>query len=42
MAKIYYNLIVAGQWSIDRVPVKWRADTQALLDADSAKNIDGE
>lgn len=37
MAKIYYNLIVAGQWTIERVPVKWRADTQALLDADVEK-----
>lgn len=33
MAKIYYNLITAGQWSIDNVPTRWKDDTQALLDA---------
>ncbi|MFX3631840.1 MAG: CD1375 family protein [Candidatus Pristimantibacillus sp.] len=34
MVKIYYNLIVAGQWSIDNVPVRWRVDVKVLLDAD--------
>lgn len=42
MAKIYYNLIIADKWTIERVPLQWRAATQALLDADTAKNIDGE
>jgi hypothetical protein len=41
MSKIYYNLIKAGQWSIENVPTKnnWLADTQALLnnDLDSAE-----
>lgn len=35
MAKIYYNLITVGQWSIDNVPTRWREDVQALLDADN-------
>lgn len=34
MAKLYYNLIKANQWSIENVPTRWRADVQALLDAD--------
>ncbi|WP_263300270.1 CD1375 family protein [Pseudobacillus badius] len=36
MAKIYYNLIKVNQWSIDNVPVRWKSDVQALLDADIA------
>ncbi|WP_255407623.1 MULTISPECIES: CD1375 family protein [unclassified Sporosarcina] len=36
MAKIYYNMITIGKWSIDNVPMLWLADTQALLDADKA------
>lgn len=36
MAKIYYNLINANLWSIDNVPTKWKAETQALLDDDKA------
>ena len=37
MAKIYYNLITMDPplWSIENVPDLWRADTQALLDADN-------
>lgn len=36
MAKIYYNKIKYGDGSftIDDVPVKWRAAVQAMLDAD--------
>lgn len=34
MAKIYYNLINAGQWDINNVPARWKSDVQALLDAD--------
>lgn len=33
MAKIYYRRIVAGDMSIEDVPMRWRAATQALLDA---------
>lgn len=36
MAKIYYDLIKKGLWNIDDVPLRWRADVQALLDADDA------
>lgn len=37
MAKIYYNLIHMGTWTIDQVPTLWREQTQALLDADEAE-----
>ncbi|WP_274854848.1 CD1375 family protein [Bacillus methanolicus] len=35
MAKIYYELIKKGLRTIDDVPLKWRADVQALLDSDT-------
>lgn len=35
MAKLYYNLIIRGLKTIDDVPLVWRADVQALLDADA-------
>lgn len=35
MAKIYYNLIHTGDRTIDQVPLLWRAQVQALLDADA-------
>lgn len=34
MAKIYYNRIKAGKWTIEEVPERWRAEVQAMLDAD--------
>lgn len=34
MAKIYYNRIKAGKWTIEEVPERWRADVQAMLDAE--------
>lgn len=34
MAKIYYNRIKAGAIDIDDVPMRWRAEVQAMLDAD--------
>lgn len=36
MAKIFYNKIKYGDgsYTIDNVPVKWRAAVQAMLDAD--------
>lgn len=36
MAKIYYDLIKAGHRTIEQVPMMWRAEVQALLDADKA------
>ncbi|WP_272492792.1 MULTISPECIES: CD1375 family protein [Peribacillus] len=36
MVKIYYDLIHAGLRTIEKVPVRWRAEVQALLDADEA------
>ena len=32
MAKLYYNLIKSGNWTIDDVPAKWRAEVQAMLE----------
>lgn len=34
MAKIYYRRIKDGAITIDGVPERWRAQVQALLDAD--------
>ena len=34
MAQIYYNLIKKGLRTIEQVPIRWRADVQALLDAE--------
>lgn len=34
MAKIYYNRIKAGKWTIEEVPERWRAEVQAMLDAE--------
>lgn len=36
MAKIYYRLILSGNWEIENVPLLWKADVQELLDADKA------
>ena len=35
MAKLYYNLIKARLWTIEKVPEAWKAATQTLLDADA-------
>lgn len=39
MAQIYFNLITHEPplWTIEKVPVKWRADVQAMLDARNAE-----
>lgn len=34
MAKIYYRKIKRGEMTVDDVPERWRAQVQALLDAD--------
>lgn len=34
MAKVYYRKIKAGELTIKDVPMRWRAQVQALLDAD--------
>ena len=36
MAQIYYSLIKKGLKTIDDVPVKWRPEVQAMLDADGS------
>lgn len=35
MAQIYYNLIKKGLRTIEQVPIRWRAEVQALLDAEA-------
>lgn len=34
MAKIYYRKIKRGEMTIDEVPERWRAQVQALIDAE--------
>lgn len=34
MAKLYYNLIKAGSWTIDKVPGLWKSKVEELLAAD--------
>lgn len=34
MAQIYYNLIKKGLKTIDDVPLRWREEVQAMLDAE--------
>lgn len=34
MVNVYYNLIKKSLKTIDDVPMVWRAEVQALLDAD--------
>lgn len=36
MAKLYYDLIKKGLKTIEQVPLHWRAEVQALLDADGS------
>ena len=36
MAQIYYNLIKKGLRTIEEVPLRWRAEVQAMLDAEAA------
>lgn len=33
MAKIYFDLIQAGLWEIGNVPIRWRDEVQAMIDA---------
>ena len=34
MAKIYYNRVKAGKWSIEDVPERWRDEVIAMLNAE--------
>ena len=36
MAKIYYNLIMAGKRTLDQVPSKWRTEVEAMLNASNS------
>lgn len=33
MVKLYYNLIKHGNWTLDRVPEKWRIEVEKMLNA---------
>lgn len=33
MAKLYATLVMGGRWSIDRVPLRWREDVEAIVGA---------
>lgn len=35
MARIYYKKIKAGQMTIDEVPARWKAEVEALLNANA-------
>ena len=35
MAQIYYNLIKKGLKTIDDVPLRWRDEVRAMLDAEA-------
>lgn len=35
MAKLYYDLIKAGLRTIDQVPLRWRDEVKAMLDAEN-------
>lgn len=37
MAKIYYNLIKNGKYTIEQIPAKWRDAVQAMLDAEGTE-----
>ena len=37
MVRLFYELIKAEQWTIERVPTLWRADVQAMLDKEGVK-----
>ena len=32
MAKVYYDLIIAGYRTIEQVPTRWREEVQDMLD----------
>ena len=35
MVKLYYDLIKAGLRTIEQVPLRWRDEVQAILDAEN-------
>ena len=34
MARIYLRMVLSGERTLESVPERWRAEVQALLDAD--------
>lgn len=41
MAKLYADLIQRGLWTIEQVPVLWRAEVEKLIGALSKSDADG-
>lgn len=39
MAKLYYNLIKAGSWTLEKVPSLWKAKVEQLLAADGGSEF---
>jgi hypothetical protein len=35
MAKLYYNLIKGGKWTLEDVPEKWREAVEKMIEADA-------
>ena len=35
MAKVYFNLIKDGKWTLEDVPAKWRAEVEKLIEEDA-------
>lgn len=33
MAKIYATLVREGKWTLDKVPERWRAEVEKILEA---------
>lgn len=33
MAKIYATLVRGGKWTLDKVPERWRAEVEKILEA---------
>lgn len=38
MTKIYFNLIVSGQRTLDDVPLKWRKEVEMMLEVYENEN----
>lgn len=40
MAEMYAKMITNGEWTLDRVPTRWRAQVEMLLQTDETNIID--
>ena len=37
MVNVYYRLVKSGAWTVESVPLRWRDEVQALVDADDGE-----